>query len=66
MNQKETCVFKRYNVYFEGKLMGFVRALSKNSALDKGAILVEESTGIRRSASKYSGLPTQKIEVRPQ
>ena len=63
MNQKETCVFRRYNVYYEGKLMGFVTAMSENSALDKGAILVEMSTGIRRSASAYSGLSTRNIKV---
>ena len=57
-------MFNRYNVYFQGKLMGFVTAMSENSALEKGAVLVEQSTGIRRSASAYSGLATREIEVK--
>lgn len=56
-------MFNRYNVYFQGKLMGFVTAMSENSAKDKGAILVEQSTGIRRSASAYTGLATREIRV---
>jgi len=43
--------------------MGFVTAMSENSAKDKGALLVEQSTGIRRSASLYSGLATNRISV---
>ena len=57
-------MFNHYNVYFEGKLMGRVTALSENSARDKGAVLVEESTGMRRSASAYTGLAAQKISVK--
>lgn len=57
-------MFNRYNVFFDGKLMGFVTAMSENSAKDKGALLVEQSTGIRRSASLYSGLATNRIAVK--
>lgn len=57
-------MFNHYNVYFEGKLMGRVTAMSENSARDKGAILVEQSTGIRRSASAYTGLATRNISVK--
>ena len=57
-------MFNHYNVYFEGKLMGRVTAMSENSAHDKGAVLVEQSTGIRRSASAYTGLATRKISVK--
>lgn len=44
--------------------MGQVTALSDNSALDKGEALVEMATGIRRSASKYSGLDTRNIRLK--
>jgi hypothetical protein len=56
-------MFYKYAVYYHGRLMGYVNALSENSALDKGGVLVEQLTGVRRSASRYSGLDTNNITV---
>lgn len=57
-------MFNRYEVFYRDRFIGYVNALSENSARDKGAVLVEHATGIRRCASAYSGLDTRNIEVK--
>ena len=56
-------MIKRFNVYFDGKLMGQVQSVSENGATQKAAELVMISTGMARSASAYSGLSTNRIRV---
>lgn len=56
-------MFNQYFVYYDGRFVGTVMALSEQSAKDKGAILASKVTGIARSASKYSGLSSRLLEV---
>jgi len=57
-------MFKKWNVYYYYKLVGTVTALTEHDAFNKGHKLVSEVTGIARSASAYTGLGRNNIEVK--
>ena len=50
-------MFSRYKVYYDGVLLGTIRALSEGSAFDKGCSLA----GV--SASAYSGRSSRLVKV---
>lgn len=56
-------MFNQYFVYYDGRFVGTVMAMSENSAKEKGEILASQVTGISRSASAYSGLSRRLLEV---
>ena len=56
-------MFHKYKVFYDGRLIGTVNALTENDAKYKGEFLAEQATGIRRSASAYTGLATRLVTV---
>lgn len=57
-------MFSKYEIWYRGKFVDYVYAMTENSAKQKAELIVEQRTGVARSASAYTGLDTRNIEVK--